>query len=252
MIEVARVAVVLQVRLGSTRLFGKALQTLAGQSLLSHCVTRLCSAAVGPVVVATTIAAEDDGIARHAAELGAEVFRGDRDDVLGRVLKAGISVDADIVVRATGDNPAVDIGTARRAVSTLRKHSADHVVEAELPCGAAAEAVTRVALERADRRAVMATDREHVTTFIKRDQRLFRCLQPFAPPALCRPDLRLTVDTPSDLAYMHRVLARAEPKGGIASLRRIILAADELERESVTSHRHQSRCGDIPSTASDA
>ena len=244
-----RVAIVLQTRFGSTRLPGKAMRSLAGQSLLEHCIARLTRAAVGPVVVATTTLEEDDQIVARARDLGANVFRGAEDDVLRRVVEAAASVEADIIVRATGDNPAVDVDAACRTIQALESHNAEYVVERGLPCGAAVETMTRAAIERADRIAEAFADREHVTPLVRRSPQLFRAVQPLAPPVLCRPDVRLTVDTPSDLSYMHSVLLRAGTPSGVVSLRRIIAAADDIARLAPTRPQRDERRGDTGGTA---
>jgi len=86
-----------------------------------------------------------------------------------------------------------------------------------LPIGAAVEAVTREALLRAAREAREPRDREHVTTWVKRRADLFTVAFPAAPPPLRRPELRVTVDTPADLAYVRALFARtgtAQPSLG--------------------------------------
>lgn len=228
------VAIVLQVRLGSKRLPGKALRELGRVSVLEHCVTRLKRSAIGPVVVATTTLPEDDQIAASANRLGAHLFRGARDDVLRRMVEAAASVDAAVVVRATGDNPAVDVDAARRTVSVLETFDAEYVVEEGLPYGAAVEAVTSEALERSDRMAADPRDREHVTTLIKRPAAGFRTLRPAAPRALYRPDLRFTVDTLDDLLYMRTVFGRAGAGRNVVSLRQMIAAADAVRDSART------------------
>ena len=223
------VAVVLQARMGSTRLPGKALETLSGLSLLGHCIRRLQGSAVGPVVLATTTNDEDDALAAEADRLGVSVYRGSDADVLERFVEAADRVGASSVVRATGDNPAVDVGSAVRLVNILARGGVDHAVEAGLPYGSTVEALTFAALQNAAERAHSVADREHVTTFIRRPHSGFRCAIVPAPAALWRPDLRFTVDTPDDLAYMRRVMASAERAGeGGAPLTALIAAADRL------------------------
>ena len=68
--------------------------------------------------------------------------RGDGDDVLGRTWQAAQEFDLDLVLRATGDNPGVDIQTPGRVVAALRATGADYVVEEGLPYGAAVEGMT--------------------------------------------------------------------------------------------------------------
>src|SRR5215831_2455354 len=74
---VSRTAVVVQARVGSTRLPGKVLQTLGGKTVLAHGLAR-CAAIPGidAVVCATSDLPQDDPIVAEARAVGAEVFRG--------------------------------------------------------------------------------------------------------------------------------------------------------------------------------
>ena len=208
--------IVLLARHASRRFPGKALAVLAGRTILEHCIVRLTAASAGPVVLATTKRSDDDVLAVIAARLGARVFRGDEHDVLGRTLAAAAAQGFDRIVRATGDNPFVDIEGPGRALGLLAP-GVDYVCEADLPIGAAVEAVTVAALARSASEAVDPADREHVTTFIKRHPDRFRCVRTRAPHPLCAPDLRLTVDTPSDLAWLRQLatsMGSSEPELG--------------------------------------
>jgi spore coat polysaccharide biosynthesis protein SpsF (cytidylyltransferase family) len=204
----SKAGIVLQARMASARLPGKALALIAGRSILEHCLRRLILAGVARVVLATTTREEDDALSALAERLGVAVYRGSDTDVLARVVEAAETFDLDPIVRATGDNPAVDIQAAGRTLAALRINGADYVCEDGLPYGAAVEAVTRDALRRAARDASDAHDREHVTTWIKRRSELWNLVFPLAPAPLRRPDLRLTVDTPGDLACVRSLFAR--------------------------------------------
>ena len=79
--------------------------------------------------------------------------------------------------------------------------------------------------------AVARSDREHVTTYIRRAGSGFKCVISMAPARVRRPDLRFTVDTPADLAYMRRVLGQAGGRRRRASRSAdLIAAADRLSR----------------------
>lgn len=227
----ADVLIVLQARMGSKRLPGKSLMTIGGHSLLARCVTRLASSGAGPVVVATSRLVEDDAIAGEAAGFGALVFRGDADDVLGRVCGAAGLRDGGFVVRATGDNPAVDPESIGRLMTVMRQQPLDHAVEDGLPTGVTVEVMTVEALRLAAGRATAPEDREHVTPYIRSAGNGFRCAVVPAPRELRRPDLRFTIDTWYDLEYMRRVFRRAGGSDGChASVRHLIAAADASAR----------------------
>ncbi len=221
-------AIILQARTGSTRLPAKVLAPIGTRSILGHCIERLAHARVAPVVVATTTEAEDKSIVEEAQRLGVRAFRGDRDDVLSRFIRVARELKADVIVRATADNPAVDMDAAARCLRTLRLTGADYVVERGLPYGAAVEAVRTAALEHAYEEAADRDDREHVTLFVRRHRARFRVHEAQAPVALARPDLRFTVDTAADLAYMRAVITAAAPAGAPVPLAALMAAADRL------------------------
>lgn len=223
--------IILQARFGSSRLPGKALATIAGRTILDHCLRRLLSAGVAPVVLATTDRTEDTALVEVANDLGAWVFRGDAHDVLGRYLAAADAFGFDTIVRATGDNPGVDIQAPGRLLSALRDYSADYVFEDGLPRGAAVEAVTRDALARAAGETTQPYDREHVTPYIRRNTDIFRVMQIPAPAPLRRPDLGLTVDTAEDLEHVRSLFARTG--FDMPSLRHLIEASGRPVRTEV-------------------
>ena len=233
----SRRAIVLQARLGSTRLPGKVLATLGDRPILDHCVRRLSQSGL-PVIVATTTCAEDAAVERVARDLGVEVFRGSAADVLGRYIETGRAFELDEIVRATADNPFVDIDAPLRTLSFRDDVSVDHVVECGLPVGAAVEAVSLDALVRASALVSDPYDREHVTSFIRRDSR-FRALRAVGPGHLRRPRLRLTVDTPEDLAFARDVHALLPGDAGLADLAAIIQAADRVATRSLPLTRAQ-------------
>jgi spore coat polysaccharide biosynthesis protein SpsF (cytidylyltransferase family) len=210
--------------MGSLRLPGKSLAPIEGRTILAHCIERLRHRSGLRVIVATTTAADDDVLATEARRLNVPVVRGAVDDVLARFVMAAGAFDLTAVVRATADNPAVDMDAPRRTLDLLQRTDAAHVVEHGLPYGAAVEAVSVAALRVADAEATEASDREHVTPFIKRERR-FLSLDALAPAHVRCAELRLTVDTPEDLEFVRRVYAFSAPSGGPAPLRDLISAA---------------------------
>ena len=201
--------IILQARYGSTRLRGKVLEPVGGRTILEQCLRRLIQAGVARVVLATTDKAEDDVLEALARRMGVLVYRGDADDVLGRYSDAARTFELDPVLRATGDNPAVDVQSPGRVLAALRATGADYIREEGLPWGASVEGMTAEALHRAARMATDAYDREHVTTFIRKRRDLFRVTEVNAPAPLTRPSLRLTVDTAADLAWVRELFFRA-------------------------------------------
>lgn len=220
-----RALIVLQARMGSSRLPGKVLAKVGGASVLSHCIRRLLASGVGNVIVATTDRPEDLGVVLEAERHGVRAVRGAVDDVLGRFVQATFDWRGEFVLRATADNPLVDIGAPGRVLKVLES-GADYCVEEGLPVGAAVEGMRTMALRACAALAETPYDREHVTPFLRRHPRRF-AVRPIAAPAeLCRPNLRLTVDTREDLAYVRSLVEDVGQADGLTPLGDVIALAD--------------------------
>jgi spore coat polysaccharide biosynthesis protein SpsF len=209
--------VILQARFASQRLPGKAVETIGGITVLDHCLDRLRRSGV-PVVLATTTGREDDLLAGIAELCGVPVFRGERDDVLSRFVGAAIQFEFDPIIRATADNPAVDVDACRRVLDAF-DDGIDYVREEGLPLGACVEGVRFSALAASAADARNPYDREHVTTFIRRHPDRFTTRTLAAPKHLRRPDVSLTVDTADDLDQVRNLFARTgQPRPSLAAL----------------------------------
>lgn len=225
-------AILLQARMGSARLPGKSMRELAGHTLVAHAIVRL-QASGYPVVLTTTTKAEDDCLATVAADLKAHVFRGSELDVLDRFAQAVRQFELHRVVRATADNPAVDIEAVGRTLALMDRTGADHVVEYGLPYGSAVEAMRGSAVLKAAAQATDPADREHVTPLIRRGAGFF-ALAAIGPGHLRRPRLRLTVDTEDDLAFMQKLLEAVGPRPFPAPLATILDVTDRMPAAAST------------------
>jgi spore coat polysaccharide biosynthesis protein SpsF len=223
MVANRRVVAIIQCRMSSTRLPGKALLDLGGKTLLARVIERTRAAhTLDDVWVATSTDSTDDIVVQAAGQLGAKVFRGPLDDVLARFQGATRAAHADVIVRVTGDNPLIEPRFIDLCVEELLARELDHVVVTPIPLGTGAEAVSRSALSAASEQAVNAYDREHVTPLIiKRPEqfKLARLANPY--PALARPDIRVTLDTPADHARLSDIF-RQFPNAAQPSLEDVI------------------------------
>ena len=104
-----QVAVILQARVGSSRLPEKVLADLAGRPMLAFLVERLkrCTA-VDQIILATTDLVEDQVLVDLGHSLGLIVVRGSKNDVLSRFVLAANNTNASTLVRITGDCPLID------------------------------------------------------------------------------------------------------------------------------------------------
>ncbi len=206
------IVAVVNVRMGSSRLPGKALRSVHGAPLLQHLLGRLDLARMlDRVTVATSLLQENDAIATFCAEHRVECFRGSEDDVLQRTLGALGAAGAATGVVVFGDGPLVDPEIVDKAIdSYLHSVPAYDFVGNDLmttyPPGMEVEVFAMAALADADRRCMDSAVREHGTLFIRQNPGLYRLCNLDAPPQLRRPDLELEVDTEADLQVVDAVI----------------------------------------------
>lgn len=193
------VRVVVQTRTDSSRLPGKAFLAIQGLPIAALCCLRARSEEF-EVVAATSDEPTDDALAAMLARYGLSVSRGAKDDVLSRFVAAcaGLPDDA-VVVRLTADNPFVDADLVRLAVQALDadvEYVAPFLREHGLPYGMGVEAFRARSLRETDERAHEPADREHVTTWLRRNARTRGLTIPDAPFGWRA--LRCTVDALDD------------------------------------------------------
>jgi spore coat polysaccharide biosynthesis protein SpsF len=197
--------VFLQVRLGSTRLPNKALLELSGRCVVEHAMRSLSRLPAARHVVVTD-ASSADLLQPHAARCGFDLFVGPELNVLERYVLAARHYGVDEVVRATGDNPLVSWELARMAVAARRRLAADYLGYDGPPLGTGVEVVRATALERALRETDDPYDTEHVTPYLYRNPDRFVARRLPAPPAYCRPQARVTLDTATDYRALSRLM----------------------------------------------
>ncbi len=201
---------IVQARTGSTRLPGKVLAPIAGRPMLLRVVDRARRAGeVDRVVVATSTAAADDRVEALCAGEGVDCHRGSEADVLDRYAGAARRFGGDPVVRITADCPLLDPDVVDRVVRTLREGSFDYAANINpptFPDGLDVEAMSAKTLFAADAEARLASEREHVTLFIRNRPERFRIGNLVHPTDLSA--LRWTVDAPEDLEFVRAVYAR--------------------------------------------
>jgi spore coat polysaccharide biosynthesis protein SpsF len=204
----ASVTVVVQARMGSTRLTGKVLLELGGRPMLALLLARVQAGVDGSVVVATSTKPADDAVARVATELDVPVVRGPEHDVLARFALAGESFPADHVVRLTADCPLTDPNIVTEAVERhvrLRADYTSNTLARTYPDGLDVEVMTSAVLRRAAQEATTEDEREHVTPFVYRRPRRHRLA------ALCSSLFlgaeRWTVDTAADVERLRTIVA---------------------------------------------
>jgi spore coat polysaccharide biosynthesis protein SpsF len=178
-----------------------------GRTTQSHLIEK--------VVVATTGEPADDALTAHLQRRGIAVYRGSRDDVLDRYYRCAELHGATVVVRVTADDPLKDRSVIDRAIGEIMSDASldycSNTLKPSYPEGLDIEVVRMRALARAQRDAVLASEREHVTAHIWKRPELFNLRNIAYERDLS--DWRLTVDHPADLELVRRIFEHFSPVG---------------------------------------
>lgn len=211
-----RINIIIQARMGSTRLPGKILQPIRRRPLLSYLVERVrCVQTKNQLIIATTTNPQDDILEAYAKKENILFFRGSEENVLDRYYQACCAYPADIIVRITGDCPLIDPAIIDHALDQFLEAKSpldflSNTLKRTYPRGMDVEVFTFEALKAAADEASTAFDREHVTPFLNRQPERFHLANFVHKPDIS--DYRLTVDTPEDFLLVSKIFEELYPK----------------------------------------
>jgi len=246
---VVKTIATIEARMGSTRLPAKVMAEIAGKPMLQWVIDRASRASsVDQVVIATTTVSEDDVIERLARRLGVPCFRGSVEDVLGRVLAVAEAFQADDLVPLTADNPLIDPELIDDVVAFFRHGRYDYVTTTHMhhslawkavrtfPVGVSVQVCSRRVLADAAAKTRNAIERGYATFSIYNHPEryqlgTFEAAGKYA--AWRHPELRLTVDTPEDLALIRPVfdsLSAGDPRFSTAKAIRMVVNDERLRK----------------------
>ncbi len=218
-----KVLAITQARSGSTRFPQKILRKIGNDTLLEIHIKRIKkSKLINNICIATTTNSDDDIIVDLANKLGVNYYRGSEEDVLDRFYQTAQLIKPDLIVRLTSDCPLIDPELLDEIISTAISRKIDYysnMLEDGFPDGQDIEVVAFKALKKAWELAELSSDREHVTTFIKKNST-------FNGGVLFESDnhsilsnysgVRLTVDEPNDYEVIkHLIKTLGVDKGWI-------------------------------------
>ena len=223
------VAAIIVARTDSTRLPGKIMEIVAGRPIVDYVIDRaLRIPGVDTVALATTDRDIDDRLVEHARSRGLAVFRGETQDVAGRVLACADSLGADYIIRVNGDSPFLDPALIGEAMGMLSSGCdlVTNIVGRTFPYGVSVEIIRTEALRRAHS-AMTDSEREHVTLYFYANADEFKvCGITSNAPDLRT--VRLAVDTWEDLEVFREVVLELGVDVSTANYERVAAVYREL------------------------
>ncbi len=211
-----KVVAVVCVRMGSERLPGKMMREALGSPLLGHLLGRVRQAKhLDGVVVAIPTATENDVIAQYCKTTGMPCFRGSEEDVMGRMLGALESVQAETGVEIYGDSPLIDPALIDECITAYREGNFEWVgndVTPVYPSGMYSEAFSVASFRDAAERNTDPAIREHGTLYLRQHPKLYRQKHLSYEGPLKRTDIHLDVDTEEDFGVFEEILRHFAPR----------------------------------------
>lgn len=196
-----RTVLIVQCRLSSTRLPRKALLPLGGKSVLEWVLASMKKVPADKYYLAVDEESriELEGIAKNC---GWDFFAGSQKDVLDRFCKVIELSKADVVIRATADNPFLfyEAATLLEKEYEAREASGtvDYITFTGLPHGSGVELFNAHSLLKAAQETDAPYDHEHVGPALYNHTEHFNCQFIKAPKEFRFPTLRTTIDTALD------------------------------------------------------
>jgi spore coat polysaccharide biosynthesis protein SpsF len=197
-----KVDVMIQARMGSSRLPGKIMLPLGAGTALGTMIERVKRVRnARQVVVLTTRRPEDEAVTTLAASHGVQGFRGEVDDVLDRFYRAALAHDTDVIVRLTGDCPFMDPRIVDDMLDVYlfnwpRIEFLTNCYRRTYARGMDVEILSRSLLERLHQRCREPHYREHVIPYVEEHPEEFAFFE--WPNVVDESRYRLTLDTKAD------------------------------------------------------
>jgi len=196
------VAVVIQCRLGSKRLPGKALLPLNTIPMARHVMHIVKNIEAERYILACDYSSYETLKPLSILE-GFECIQGDEDDVLSRFCKvineSPIENPIKVIVRVTADNPFIFVDAANASIHRyFELLEPDYFTFTGLPVGSGVELLNAKSLLLAEELTKDPYDREHVGPALYRHEDKFKCIREPSPHLWYAPEIRTTVDNKED------------------------------------------------------
>ena len=208
-------SIIIQARLGSSRLPGKILKSYKHYNLLNVLIQRLKrSKKVKDIIIATTTLIEDDKIVKFCVTNSIKFFRGSKNNVLERYYNASKKFNVKNIIRITSDCPLIDPIILDKMILEFKKRKLDYLSNtypepSTYPDGMDIEIFTFNSLQLANKYSTKKSEKEHVTLYIRR-QKKFKTLR--TDLTKDKSNYRLTVDYLKDYNLFKNLIDKFKNK----------------------------------------
>ncbi|MBV8389731.1 MAG: glycosyltransferase family protein [Mucilaginibacter sp.] len=175
-----KIVIVVQARMSSSRLPGKVMLPILGESLLFRMIERLKMIRhEAQIVIATSEEAGDDIIEQESSKIDIPCFRGSLNNLLDRHYQVAKQYNADIVLKIPSDCPLIDPQIIDQVLDFYFEHQGQfefvsNLHPATFPDGNDVEIMTMACIEKTWKEATRQLELEHTTPYIWENPDKFR------------------------------------------------------------------------------
>jgi len=218
---------IIQARSNSQRFPKKIFKKIGNISILQRIITSMKKVKqIRSFVVATTKNKSDDKLVRIAKKQKIQIYRGDQNNVLRRYYNCALTYKASIIIRITADCPLIDIKYVNILLKFFLKNKYDYLSNIDLnylPDGFHCEIFNFKSLKKAFNLAKTKFDKEHVTSFIWSNPKIFSvCCYRGKKHRFHSKKIRLTLDYYEDYILIKEIFSKLYKKDKFFSLSQIL------------------------------
>ena len=203
-----KIAILLAARSGSRRLPNKHfLKIHSNLNIIDLCILRLKKAKlVKKIFLCTTKKNIDKKFIKTCKSHNIKLFRGSTNNVSKRLIDCAFKNHIDIIVRITADCPLIDPVIVDKCIKLHYMKEYDYtsnVLEMSFPDGLDVEVFNLNALIKSQKISKTYSNKEHVTTFIRKSKKFKKCNY---KNSINYSNRRWTLDYPKDYIFLKKVL----------------------------------------------
>lgn len=210
-----KIDILVQARMGSSRLPGKVLKRVGDKSFLFFMVERLRNQQVHPCVnnicVITSTLSQDDPIVEECKKIDVRYFRGHPTDLVSRHYAAALELQSEAVCKIPSDCPLTCAEVNNQVIRSFCEGGHDFVSNihpATFPDGLDIEVFGFDALEMTFKEATLDYQREHTTAFMWDANPDFSCSNVTNPLGDMSMTHRWTLDYREDLEFLRSLIEK--------------------------------------------
>ena len=207
------ISLIVQARSNSSRLESKMTKFLDNANILEWVLKRARkSKKVNQFILATTHNPKDKELIKIGKKNRFKIFKGSDQNVLQRFYECAKNFKSRIIVRVCADNPLIDAREIDHLIDKFKKGNFDYLYNTMQTSnnfnadGFGAEIFSYDTLFKTYKFAKKKRDKEHVTTFIRNNRKLFKikCLEPKL--GLNFPYLKFDINTGKDFLKIRKFI----------------------------------------------